>query len=160
MLVRCAIVPANWSSARWARAASCIPVSITRRSRLMRSSSWASVIASSALSVRSKRIPKVISAKRPAALRRGPIAKPKSKVFALRGSRLAAWNRAGSPGWDIPAWMRFKPLETSTRLLRSSCATSATVPSATRSNKFSTLGWVSLVNFPRLRNSARNATSR
>ena len=160
ILVRWPIVPANWSSARWARAASCMPASITRRSRLMRSSSWAIIIASSVLSVSSKRMPKVISAKRPAALRRGPIAKPKSKVFALRGSRLAAWNKACIPAWDIPVWMRFKPLETSTRLLRSSCATSATVPSATRSNRFSILGWVSLVNFPRLRSSARNATNR
>ena len=154
------MLPDSWSSARCARAVSCIPPSITRRSRLMRSSSCANAIASPASSVRSKRIPKVISAKRPAALSLGPIAKPKSKVLALRVSRVAAWNSACIPGCDIPARIRFNPLETNTRLLRSNCATSATVPSATRSNRFSTFGCVSFVNLPRWRNSALRATSK
>ena len=146
--------------AKWARAVSCMPLSITRRSRLMRSSSLAIVCASTGSSVSKRRIPSVISAKRPAALSRGPSAKPKSKALAFMGSRAAALKRAVIPSWQLPFCIRRKPLATKMRLLRSSCATSATVPRATKSRRFSILGWLAWVKWSRERSSARSAINR
>jgi hypothetical protein len=77
---------------------------------------------------------------RPAAFRRGPIAKPKSAALAWRGSRPATANSAATPGCMRPARIRFSPCATRQRLLRSRRTTSATVPSATRSSKASSRG--------------------
>ena len=144
-------------SVRCARADSCIPDSITRRSRLMRSNSCEISRADLESSHRSNLIPRLISARRPAALSLGPIAKPRSNGLAISGFRPATSNNARSPGGAIPWRILFKPCDTKIRLLRSSCATSATVPSATRPNNCSSLGWVSLVKIPRWRSSARSA---
>ena len=64
-------------------------------------------------------MPSVMSARRPAALRRGPRAKPKSSARAWRGSRPAAAKRAATPGCIRPARIRFRPCATRQRLLRS-----------------------------------------
>ena len=88
-------------------------------------------------------MPSVMSARRPAALMRGPSAKPKSKPQARRASRPAAANSAATPGCMRPARMRFRPCATRRRLLASSFTTSATVPSATRSSSASSRGWLS-----------------
>ena len=87
-------------------------------------------------------MPSVMSASRPAALSRGPRAKPKSPALAWRGSRPAAANRAATPGCIRPARIRFSPCATRQRLLRSRRTTSATVPSATRSSRASSRGCV------------------
>ena len=65
-------------------------------------------------------MPSVMSDKRPAALMRGPSAKPKSKPLARRASRPAALNSAATPGCIWPARMRFRPCATRRRLLASS----------------------------------------
>ena len=85
-------------------------------------------------------MPSVMSASRPAALSRGPRAKPKSPALAWRGSRPAAAKRAATPGCIRPARIRFRPWATRQRLLRSRRTTSATVPSATRSSSASSRG--------------------
>ena len=89
-------------------------------------------------------MPSVMSASRPAALMRGPSAKPKSKPAARAGSRPATWNSAATPGCMRPLRMRFSPCATSRRLLASSLTTSATVPSATRSSSVSSRGCVAV----------------
>ena len=62
--------------------------------------------------------------------------------MALRASRPATRNSAATPGCMRPARMRLMPCATRMRLLASSRTTSATVPSATRSSRLSSLGWV------------------
>ena len=123
-----------------ASACSRISASMVRRSRLMLSSSRAISSAWASSSVVRQAMPRLMSARRPAALMRGPSAKPRSKPLALRGSRPATANRARRPGCRRPARMRCRPCVTSRRLLASSLTTSATVPSATRSDSASSLG--------------------
>ena len=74
--------------------------------------------ARAASSVSRHSMPSVMSASRPAALRRGPIAKPKSNALARRGSRPATANSAATPGCMRPARIRFSPCATRRRLLR------------------------------------------
>ena len=104
-------------------------------------------------------MPIVISAKRPAALMRGPRAKPKSNVVAIAALRPATLNSAAMPAGIAPARMRFKPCATKRRLLASSTTTSATVPSATSGNSASSLGCEAVSNTPRARSSERSASS-
>ncbi|MCY1539410.1 hypothetical protein D9M68_749940 [compost metagenome] len=104
-------------------------------------------------------MPSVMSASRPAALMRGPSAKPKSKVVAAEAVRPAALNSAATPAGIAPARMRRRPCATRRRLLASSFTTSATVPSATRGSKASMRGWFFTSKAPRSRNSARSASS-
>ena len=82
-----------------------------------------------------------MSARRPAALSRGPAAKPRSKQDARFASRPATRNSAAMPGCIRPSRMRFKPCATRMRLLRSSRTTSATVPRATRSSSVGEIGF-------------------
>ena len=123
--------------------------SMSRRSRLMASSCLASSSARMASSVVRHSMPSVMSDSRPAALMRGPSAKPKSKVVATLASRPAALNNDCMPQGKRPARMRFKPWATKRRLLLSSLTTSATVPSATSGKSASNLGCVSAENTPR-----------
>jgi hypothetical protein len=74
-----------------------ISPSMSRRSRLMPSSVRASSSARAMSSVSRHSMPSVMSASRPAALMRGPSAKPKSKVVATSVLRPAAVNSAASP---------------------------------------------------------------
>ncbi|MNT10801.1 hypothetical protein D3C72_1456510 [compost metagenome] len=104
-------------------------------------------------------MPSVMSASRPAALMRGPSAKPKSKVVAAEAVRPAALNSAATPAGIAPARMRRRPWATRRRLLASSFTTSATVPSATSGSSASSLGCVAVSNTPRVRSSERSASS-
>ena len=144
-------------SAAWA--CSCMPASTSRRWRLMPSSVCASCSAWAASSLSRHSMPSVMSDSRPAALMRGPSAKPKSKAAARRGSRAATWNSAATPQCMRPARMRFRPCATRRRLLASSLTTSATVPSATRSSSASSRGCAAASKAPRARSSARVASS-
>ncbi len=74
-----------------ASASSRIVASSVRRSRLIASSVAASSSARAASSLSRHSMPSVMSARRPAALRRGPIAKPKSAALAC--ARVAAGDR-------------------------------------------------------------------
>jgi hypothetical protein len=98
-----------------------------------------------ASSVSRHSMPSVMSASRPAALMRGPSAKPKSKVVATAALRPAALNSAATPaGMRARADAR-RPCATRRRLLASSFTTSATVPSATSGSSASSLGCVGRV---------------
>ncbi len=55
-------------------------------------------------------MPSDMSARRPAALRRGPATKPRSNAVARRASRPATANSASTPGCARPARIRAKPL--------------------------------------------------
>mmetsp|Transcript_21614 Transcript_21614/g.51353 ORF Transcript_21614/g.51353 Transcript_21614/m.51353 type:complete len:205 (+) Transcript_21614:1358-1972(+) len=149
---------ASTSASSLASARSRMPLSISRRSRLIASSWVASSRARTGSSVVSVSMPRVMSASRPAALMRGPSAKPRSKPWAWLASRLAALKRAITPGWPRPARMRLSPWATRRRLLASSRTTSATVPRATRSSRPSRRGSGS-GRAPRLRSSARRPSS-
>ncbi len=105
-------------------------------------SCWAIAQARPSSSVIRHSIPSDMSSSRPAAFRRGPSAKPRSNGEALRASRPATRNSAATPACMRPARMRLMPCATRMRLLASSLTTSATVPSATRSSRLSSLGWV------------------
>ena len=149
-------------------ACSRMPPSISRRSRLMVSRVLANSSARPGSSVSRHSMPRVMSDKRPAALMRGPSAKPKSKVVATLAWRPAATKRLATPAGCACARRRFNPWATRRRLLASSFTTSATVPSATRVSSESSLGWGvpvplparrSSQNVPRARNSARSASS-
>ena len=86
-------------------------------------------------------MPSVMSASRPAALRRGPATKPRSKAVALarrRGRRPRTARRR--PGARGRRGCARRPCATRMRLLRSSRTTSATVPSATRSSSAREVG--------------------
>ena len=122
------------SASSFASASSCMSLSISRRSRLSWSSCRASSSPRSKLSVARHSMPTVMSVRRPAALMRGPIAKPRSIARAVRASLPATWNSAAIPACSRPLRMRSSPCATRIRLLRSSRTTSATVPSATRSS--------------------------
>ncbi|MPN36321.1 hypothetical protein SDC9_183830 [bioreactor metagenome] len=135
-----AAVPSTSMLSSRCSACSCMPASISRRSRLKLSSCCAMVRARAGSSVSRHSTPRRMSARRPAALRRGPSRKPRSKAVARFGSRPAALNRAAMPGCICPARMRLRPWLTRMRLLRSSLTTSATVPSATRSSRSAKLG--------------------
>ncbi len=143
---------------RSASASSCIETSTSRRSRLSRSSSDAIARASSGSSVTRQRMPTVMSARRPAALSRGPATKPRSLAVARAGSRPATRNSASMPGCARPARMRRRPCSTRMRFAWSSRTTSATVPSATRSSKAARFG-PSPLSTPCSRNRARVAAS-
>jgi hypothetical protein len=82
-------------------------------------------------------MPSVMSASRPAALMRGPSAKPKSKPAARRRVAPGGGEQRRHAGLHAPARMRRRPCATRRRLLASSLTTSATVPSATRSSSAS-----------------------
>ena len=82
-----------------------------------------------------------------------------SWLLARAASRPATLNKAANPGGNWPRCMRCKPCATKRRLLASSFTTSATVPKATSGNKPSSLGSVSLLNTPRVRNAARSASN-
>jgi hypothetical protein len=112
-----------------------MPDSISRRSRLSASSCCAIFSARPSSSVIRHSIPSDMSARRPAALTRGPIMKPRSLPEACAGLRPAARKMARRPGVSWPWRMRLRPWLTSTRLLWSSLTTSATVPRATRSSR-------------------------
>ncbi len=127
-------------ASRSASASSCIVASTSRRSRFSRSSSAASGSAAAAVGASRQRMPTVMSESRPAALRRGPATKPRSKAVARRASRPATANSAAMPGRALPARILASPCATSVRLTRSSRTTSATVPSATRSSSVAKLG--------------------
>ena len=142
-----------------AKACSRMPPSMSRRSRLMLSSWCARASARAASSVSRHSMPSVMSLRRPAALMRGPSAKPKSKVVTAWAWRPAARNKAAMPTGSTPARTRFRPWATRRRLLASSFTTSATVPSATSGSRLSSLGWASALKAPRRRNSARSASS-
>ena len=142
-----------------AKAWSRISPSMTRRSRLMRSSAVANSVARARSSVQRHSIPKVISAKRPAALIRGPNAKPKSCAVHCALVRPAATNKADIPAGITPLRMRANPCATKRRLLASSLTTSATVPNATKGKRLSSLGCDCASHTPRVRCSARNASN-
>ena len=78
-----------------------------------------------------------MSASRPAALSRGPNAKPRSKVVARSASRPAAAKRARIPGWTRPARIRCKPWSSESGCCDRVEQTSATVPSTTQVEQFS-----------------------
>ena len=142
-----------------ASACSRMPDSMSRRSRLMASSCLASSAVRPASSEIRHSMPSVMSDSRPAALMRGPKAKPKSKVLAILALRLAASNRLKIPAGAAPWRRRLMPCATKRRLLASSLTTSATVPSATMGSKASNLGCVVCVKTPLSRNSARKASN-
>ena len=121
----------GWASAI-ASALSQTEASIARRSSLRRSSSAAIARASSGSSVVSSRTPRSDLPTLPPALMRGPSAKPRSVAVGARESREASI-RAASPTLRRPA-MILRPCVTNARLRPLSWATSATVPSATRSS--------------------------
>ena len=152
--------PAGRAAAKSASARSRMSASTARRSRLMASRRCASSSASAGSSARRHSMPRRMSVRRPAALMRGPMAKPKSALPARAGSRPATWNSARTPGCICPARMRLRPCATRRRLLASSRTTSATVPSATRSSRPSSLGCAAASKAPRWRSSARSASSR
>ena len=147
------------SAERLISASSRICFSICLRSLFMSFNSLAMCSASESESVSRQRIPKVMSSSRPAAFKRGPTAKPKSKVEAFDTSRPAILSSAAIPAHILPARMRCKPCATRMRLLWSSLTTSATVPSATKSSNSDKLGSGLSTYAPRLRNSARVAIS-
>jgi hypothetical protein len=89
-------------------------------------------------------MPMVMSSIRPAALSLGPMAKPRSRAVMVAALRLARRASASIPGRPRPARMRFRPWATKMRLLRSSLATSATVPKATRSSRSARFGSATL----------------
>ena len=72
----------------------------SRRSRLRASSCWAMASARLASSVVRHSMPRRMSARRPAALRRGPRRKPRSKADAREASRPAALEQGGQPGLE------------------------------------------------------------
>ena len=146
----------SWAMAKaWSR----ISPSITRRSRLMRSRAVASSVARARSSVERHSIPKVMSAKRPAALIRGPNAKPKSCAVHCALSRPAATNKADIPAGIAPLRIRANPCATKRRLLASSLTTSATVPKATRGKRLSSLGCDCASHTARMRCNARKASN-
>ena len=146
-------------ASRCSKAVSCMSASISRRFRLISLSCWAIAQARPSSSVVRHSIPSAMSCRRPAAFRRGPTAKPRSKGEAQRASRPATRNSAATPACMRPARMRLMPCATRMRLFASSLTTSATVPSATRSSRLSSFGWVCASNTPRRRISARRASS-
>ena len=75
-------------------------------------------------------MPIVMSVSRPAALMRGPIAKPRSRALAL-GIFAGDLKQRGHAGLQPAVTNPLKPCAISMRLLRSSLTTSATVPRAT-----------------------------
>ena len=75
---RVRVIRASRRASSSACASSCIVASTSRRSRFSRSSSVASGNAEIAVSASRQRMPIVMSASRPAALRRGPATKPRS----------------------------------------------------------------------------------
>ncbi len=93
-------------------------------------------------------MPSDMSASLPAAFRRGPATKPKSKAVARCASRPATANSASTPGCARPARMRARPCSTKIRFTWSRRTTSATVPSATRSTKAARFGSSRPVNAP------------
>ena len=73
-----------------------------RRSRFSRSSSCAQFAARASSSVIRHSMPRLMSARRPAALRRGPATKPRSKLDASASGRPAARSSAAMPGVRAP----------------------------------------------------------
>ena len=88
-------------------------------------------------------MPSDMSARRPAAFRRGPSREAQVEGGGARG--FAAGNaeqRRDARHACGPRACACRPCATRMRLLASSCTTSATVPSATRSSSASSCGWV------------------
>ena len=112
-----------------------------------------------ASSVSRHSMPSVMSARRPAAFRRGPSAKPKSK--ALARSRVARRRREqrGDARLHAAGADALQALRDEAAVVRVEPTTSATVPSATRSSSASSRGCVAASNSPRSRSSARSASS-
>ena len=105
--------------------------------------------ASAGSSVVSRRTPRSARPTRPPALMRGPSAKPRSEQPTGLVSPAASAS-AASPGLPRPR-KTFSPCATKARFSPLSCATSATVPSATRSSSGSSEGSSRLANQPRAR---------
>ena len=151
------ITGAPSSALACASASSQTCASIARRSSFSRSSSAAMPRASSGSLVVSSRTPRSDLPTRPPALIRGPSAKPRSRHDGAFTSRAASAS-AASPTFCRPA-MILSPWVTKARLSPCSLATSATVPSATRSSRSSSLRLgPSAPNTPRLRSSRTTAT--
>ena len=95
--------------------------------------------------------------KAPMYVMRGAMPKAKSRAVALAGSRPVTSKSALMPGQARPRRTRLRPCATRTRLLWSSCTTSATVPRATRSLNLSRRGCVVRSKTPRFLSSVRSA---
>ena len=108
---------ARSSSARARRASCCISLSITRRSWLSCCSWVARRMARWGSWLNRHSIPIDMSSRRPAALMRGPTAKPRSAATIAAGRRDATSSRAWIPGRAWPARMRCRPAATRMRLL-------------------------------------------
>ena len=139
-----------------ASACSQTSISIERRSSFSRSSSTAMARASSGAVEVSRRTPRSDLPTRPPALIRGPRAKPRSRHEGGLTSRAASAS-AASPTFCRAA-MILSPCVTNARLRPLSRATSATVPSATRSSRSRILGSASASKKPRARSSRTSAT--
>ena len=127
---------AGSSASSSASACSRMPASTSRRSRLMASSCAGQLGGARRVVASRHSMPSVMSASRPAALMRGPSAKPKSKP-QWRGADRARRRRTAPPRRRACGrrGCACRPCATRRRLLASSRTTSATVPSATRSSR-------------------------
>ena len=101
---------ASCSPSSAALASSSISPSILRRSRFRRSSCCAQLAARASSSVSRHSMPRPMSARRPAAFRRGPRMKPRSKQFALRRLAPAGARERGEPRLALPGAQALQPL--------------------------------------------------
>ena len=132
-------------ASRWVRdsaasAASVMSCCTLRRCALIRSRVAASSAARCGSSLSRHSMPSAMSSRRPAALIRGPMAKPMSAAVRRASSRPQALISARRPAQPWPARRRRRPAATRARLFASSGTRSATVPTATRSSRLTRSG--------------------
>ena len=146
-----------WAST-WATAASTVAFSTARRSALALSSTSAKALAWTGSRVSNMSTANVASSMRPRALMRGPRRKPQSVAVTWSGRRLDTWQSAANPG--RAAWaIRRKPAATKIRLVCCMGTMSATVATATRSNRLRTSGSGLWRKIPASRQARRKATT-
>ncbi len=152
-----AACPATDCSAAWASAESSIAASTCWRLRLVVSRVCARARASTGSSDSSRRSPRSEVLMRPAALMRGPRAKPQVKAVG-RSRAAAASSSAAMPGRARRAMTR-RPCTTSARFSPVNGITSQTVASATKSSKSLRSGSGRPAKCPARRSARRVATA-